>query len=297
MDSDAYRRQLLSEIEAATAAPSQLVAPAQLKAAAEEAPEQLVERICSLSLRPDSFDASVRLLLSIAADKKRPAAARLAALQRLSGAHFQTHRFQLFTAEYREVLRKTATDRSSRLREAALERLTLFGDREAQKLLRESLSPEGRTLLRPEKAVQLLARDDHASAKALFRELAEKGTGKVREEALRALASDSRSAKLLEGIAGNKAETPAIRQVAAAGLKAASAPRFARLAQKLILDRTEDDSVRAAAAVGIAHSKEVRDRLAKPTFERAIAKVQATTKSRALRKSARQLVQRLRSSG
>lgn len=296
--SEAYRQQLLKEVEAAASDQPARVLPGDVRDYQEQSArdsDALAERIGRLTLQPDCFDETVKLLLTIVRDRKLPVQVRVAAVQRLSAAKFLTNCFEPFHADYIEAMRELATDGSARVREAALERLTLNGDRFAQKLIRESLAEGGKPLLRGEKAVQLLARDDHAAARPLFRELAEKGTGKIREEALRALASDPRSAAMLESVASDKKEASSVRRSAQAGLKGASPPRFAKLAEKLILDKDEDDQLRAAAAIAVAHTQDIRDRLSKPKFAEAVAALDDSATSRTLRKSVKHLASRLRS--
>jgi hypothetical protein len=296
-DSEAYRQQLLKEVEAAASEQPARVLPGDVSDYKQQAAQDsgaLAERIQRLTLQPDYFDESVRMLLAIAEESKLPVQVRVAAVQRLSAAKFLTNCFEPFHADFIEAMRRLATDASAKVREAALERLTLNGDQVAQKLIRESLAEGAKPLLRTEKAVQMLARDDHSSARPLFRELAEKGTGKIREEALRALGSDPRSAAMLEAVADDKKEAAPVRQSAADGLKAASPPRFAKLVAKQILDPDEDDKVRAAAASAVAHTQDIRDRLSKPKFAEAVTALGESTTSRVLRKSVRHLADRLR---
>lgn len=298
MDTEAYRQQLLKEVEKADSEAAAPILPDDLQdypAQAAQDRDALLRRLESLTLQPDYFDQSVKLLLTIAQDRKQTVPVREAALERLSAAKFLTNCFDPHHPAYIEALRSLATDASARVREAALERLTLTGDQYAQRLLRESFEENAKPLVRAEKAVQLLARDDHAAAKPLFRSLAESATGKVREEALRALGSDPQSAAILEAVASDKQAPSPLREIAAAGLKTASPPRFAKLAEKLILDKDDDDRLRAVAASAVAHTQDIRDRLAKPKFAEAVGALDESSTSRVLRMSVRNLADKLRS--
>jgi hypothetical protein len=288
MDIEAHRRQYLEELQASASARSQRVSAAALADAAKAArPDsaRLIETIEALTLEDETFDADVRALLDTLADEKVPTPSRLAALRQLGAAEFKPRRFAAFHAEFIALLRKLAVSRDKDIRAAALERLTLTNDRHAQKLLRESLENLRKPLLPAAKAVQLLARDDHSAAKPLFRDLAANATGKVREEALRALASDAKSAPLFESIAANKDEAVPIRQIAAVNLKNTSATRFAKFARKLVLDDQDDDQLRAAAVSAITHTSDVASKVVTPRFASAVKSVGSATKSRALKSS------------
>ena len=286
MDIEAYRQQYLAELRSDGAQPPE-VSAAELAAAAAEGRDgaQLSEMIERLALSGDVFAEGARTLLDILANEAIAAPARLAAMRVLAGSRFRPHRFAAFNAEFTELLRKLATHKSAELRAGALERLALAKDRVAQKLLREGLQDKRKPLVPTAKAIQLLAQDDHAASRTLFRDLAARSTGRAREAALRALSTDPKSAALLESVAADKAEKPQVRQIAAMGLKNASATRFARLARKLALDESDDDDVRAVAVSAIAHTKDVAGKAPGAKFAKALEATGSTTKSRALKAS------------
>jgi hypothetical protein len=289
MDIEAYRQRYLAELQSDGAAPPAVSAAELTKAAAEGRDgAQLVEMIEQLTLSGDLFAEGARALLDILANEAIAPPARLAAMRVLAGSRFRPHRFAPFNAEYVDLLRRLATHESSVLRTAALERLALTKDRVAQKLLREGLQKKRKPLVPTAKAIQLLAQDDHAGSRALFRDLAARSTGKAREEALRALSTDPKSAALLESVAADKSEKTQVRQIAAVGLKNASATRFARLARKLVLDESDDDDVRAVAVSAIAQTKDVAGKAPGGKFAKALEATGAATKSRALKASIRQ---------
>jgi hypothetical protein len=278
MDLEAHRRAYIAEVEAQ----GRRAAAAPAAASGEAATLGVIE---AMSLPTAEFADGVRFLLDTLGDAAASTPVRLAALGKLGAAEFRPHRFGPFHAEYLDLLRKLATGRDRALRTAVLERLTLTNDRYAQKLLREGLANPRKALVPAAKAVQLLARDDHAALRPVFRDLAATGAGKVREEALRALASDTRSAALFETIAADKAESTPIRQIAAVNLKNTSAGRFAKLATKLALDPDDDDDLRAAAVSAITHTRAVADKVPRARFGKALQSVAQTTKSRALKSS------------
>lgn len=290
MDIEALRKQYLAEIkaEAAGAPPTATAETVAHYAASDKRDDaKMCEMIASLSLDKENYGATVRALLDILANGAIGTIARLAALRQLGSAEFHAVRFEPFHAEYIALLRGLAQDADKDIRAAALERLTLTNDSEAQKLLREGLENVRKALVPAAKAIQLLARDDHGSGMPIFRELVASAKGRVREQALRALASDPRSAALFERIAANKDEKTPIREIAALNLKNASATRFAKLARKLVLDDEDDDRLRAAAVSAITHTGEVAAKLATSRFANALKSVGDSTRSRALKSSIR----------
>ncbi|TGE00817.1 hypothetical protein [Methylobacterium nonmethylotrophicum] len=293
VDIEELRKQYLSEVEVeAAAASSPAVAPAALEShamAAQHEPEAVRDMVTALPLDEEAYEASVRTLLDILGNDALDPAPRLSALNTLGAAEFQPAAFAPFHAEFIELLRRLALHRSKDIRTAALERLTLTNDPEAQRLLREGLEKIRRPLVTAAKAVQLLARDDHGSAIPLFRRLAANATGQVREQALRALAVDPKSIPLFEEIAANKQERTQLRQIAAVNLKNTSASRFAKLARDLVLDEQEVDKLRAVAVSAIAHTSDVAARLKSPAFTESVLALGASTGSRALKASVARL--------
>jgi hypothetical protein len=296
MDIESLREQYLEEIKAEKAVLAPAASSEEVAAYAETPnrdPAELCAMIASLKLDPDSLQASIRQLLSLAERRDLGSAPRLAALRQLGSAEFQPGEFAPFRPNYIAMLRRLATDPDKAVRTAALERLTLANDPEAQRLLLEGLEKARKPLVSAAKAVQLLARDDHGGGLRVFRTLAANATGRVRDEALRALAGDARSAPLFEAIAADKAEKPTVREIAAINLKNVSATRFAKLARKLVLDEGDDDRVRAAAVSVIVHSQDVAAELASPRFANAIKAAGLTSKSRALKSSINRFARKL----
>lgn len=237
------------------------------------------------SMRYDGFEATEAAIpqaLATLADTAAPAENRVAAMALINLATFDPVAFAPHNAEYDRLLHELATDKEKRIRAVALERLALVGDGYAQMLLAEGLEGKRRPLVPAAKAAQLLGSDDHNAARPILRRLAETKTGKVREEALRALANDTRSAALFETITSDKSEPLSVRQIAAMSLKQTSPARFAKLAEKIVLDDDDDDRLRATAMSAGAHTAEVRKHLSKRRFADAVDAVRTSTKSTAL---------------
>lgn len=287
MDIEAQRKRYLSKV-ASAAATKPVVTPQELSAYAasgNRGPQKMCRMIRALPLDERSYQASVRSLLDILGNDSLDAAPRLAALSQLGAAEFQPVKFAEIHAEFIDLLRRLALSPDKEIRTAALERLTLTNDSEAQKLLREGLEKTRKPLVSTAKAVQLLARDEHGDAIPLFRKLATEGTGQIRQQALRALAADTKSVPLFESIAANKAEKTQLRQIAAINLKNTSIARFAKLAGNLALDKKEDDELRAVAVSAITHTRDVAAKLKSPAFTKSLLALGRSTGSRALKAS------------
>ena len=233
----------------------------------------------------DATEAAIPQALATLADTAAHVGDRVAAMALINLATFDPVAFATHSADYDRLLHELATDKEKQIRAAALERLALVGDGYAQQLLTEGLEGKRRPLVPAAKAAQLLGSDDHNAARPILRRLAETKTGKVREEALRALANDTRSTALFEAITNDKSEPLAVRQIAAMSLKQTAPARFAKLAEKIVLDDDDDDRLRATAMSAGAHTAEVRKHLSKPSFADAVDAVRTTTKSTALKAS------------
>ena len=233
----------------------------------------------------DDLAAAMPQALATLANTTATVEDRVAAMALINGAAFDPVAFAPHNADYDRLLHELATDKAKDIRAAALERLALVGDGYAQQLLTEGLEGKRRPLVPAAKAAQLLGSDDHHAARPVLRRLAETKTGKVREEALRALANDTKSAALFETISKDKSEPLPVRQIAAMSLKQTAPARFARFAEKIVLDEDDDDGLRATAMSAGAHTAEVRKHLTKRRFTEAVDAVRTATKSTALKAS------------
>lgn len=242
----------------------------------------------SASAKLAESDHSLGAALTIAADNTADLPDRVSALGRLQAATFIPQDIAPVRAKYDALLRQLATDPKREIRGLALERLALSGDRLAQKLLREGLEGTRRPLVPAAKAAQLLGSDAHAAARPILRELATNGKGKAREEALRALAHDTKSTALFESVSRDKSETRIVRQIAALSLKQTAPAKFAKMAQEIVLDASDDTGLRTIAMSAIAHTRVVREKLMGTKFSLAINKLASETGSAALKTSIRQ---------
>lgn len=270
-------------------------------------PKAYREETLSRLRRVESFGASedaqekagiedVDALIESAADTSLPVKVRLAALHQINQIAFDLRAFKDHNAQYDRELKKLRSDKSSLVRRAAFERLASSMDHETRTMLQDSLSGAGKSVVPDKLAATLLGMDDHASSRDVLREAIGRAQDGIREVALRGLAADAGSAKLLERIALNSAEPMDIREAAILSLKTADPARFADLVQLLATDRQEDALLRATAVSSLAHSKEALSR-AQSQFETFISELDAVsqeTTSRALKASIKHLKSRVK---
>jgi hypothetical protein len=218
---------------------------------------ELEQEIASKGLEgPASPPVAIAEEIAILGDQTRPSEARQAALRNVQTATFMGPGFDPYRARFREVLRAVATqDKDAALRTSALEILALNKDDQARKLLQDGFADPAKAIVPPAKALQLLGQDDHGVALPIAREVA--GSSKfetaAKEEALRILSFDQNSEQLLAGILADKNQPEVLRTVSAAGLRTLNPQSFAQIAQKIVVDDAENDSVRASCLGALNH--------------------------------------------
>jgi hypothetical protein len=188
-------------------------------------------------------------------DPKEPAAARDDALHALKAASFLGPRFAPYNAEFTAALREIARpETDAKLREDALEVLALDKDAFAQDLLRRGLTDAKNALVSPAKALQFLGYDDHAAVTGLAREMFDKSSDLgVKEEALRLLASDPKSAGLFADLLNDKSQPRSLRALSATGLRALEPTRFVELARNIVADDKDYEDIRATTLSALTH--------------------------------------------
>ena len=304
MDIAAYRKQCLAEIRQAktgkagkTAGKSGKPAKAAArKSASRGMPMAAVARdgikpargkaaTPAFSLDPEHLDRSIRDALQWLDDPGAGAQRRLDALRFLQTAAFNPTAFAPHEAACDAALQRAATAPDKALRQAALERLSMQSHPYAQKLLRDGLMRKTKPLVTDAKAVQLLGMDAHGAARTMLRKLAVDASGKVREEAIRSLSNDPKSAALLAKVGTDRNEKPKLRELAALSLKTAAPARFASFAKRVALDDSEHGRLRATALSAIAHTGPVRETVMKTSFSKKLDKLAAKRLSAPMKKS------------
>jgi hypothetical protein len=284
VDVDRYRKRYEAELAKA-------VAPKRRRAAVGvDARASAAVRADALKAAPldeENLDDQVAELLATLLDRKEPVAVRMAALQALGALDFLGARFDPFRAEYKEALRQLATDPRRSLRERALERLAIDKDSYAQELLVRGLERPEEALVSEARAIQFLAYDDHAAVAPLARKVYKRATGAAREEAVRVLATDPQSEKLLARLMKDKTEKSSIRRISASGLQSLNPDAFERAARKIVADEDDYNEIRATTLAALAHGREIRDDPVDLRFVDTVQKVAKKTRSTALRSSSK----------
>ena len=292
MDPEDYRKRYEAEL-ADAAAPTQPGRGRGARAAEERAtPAARANAIASVPL-DEGEDLAARMpeLLATLRDHKEPLRVRMAALQALAALDFLPVRFEPFRADYKQALRDVATDPEAELRESALELLAIDKDPYAQTLLATGLKRPKEALVPEAKAIQFLGYDDHGEYVPLVREVYKRAKGPAREEALRVLATDPQSERLFARLLRDKSETKSVRRLSASGLQSLNPEAFEKTARKIIADEDEDNDIRAASLAALAYGREAREKPADPKLLEMAQKLGETTRSTALRASARRFLQ------
>ena len=294
MDPEEYRKRY--EAKLAQTAPAgqpgrrrrgRAAAPAEERAT----PAARAKAIATQPLEEEDLSARVPELLATLRNREESLRVRMAALQALAALDFLPTRFEPFRADYKQALRDVATDPEAELRESALELLAIEKDPHAQELLATGLKRPKEALVPEAKAIQFLGYDDHGEYVPLVRDVYKRATGAAREEALRVLATDPQSEQLFARLLKNKSETKSVRRLSASGLQSLNPEAFEKTARKIIADEDEDNDIRAASLAALAHGREAHEKPADPKLVETVQKLGETTRSTALRASARRFLQ------
>jgi len=199
-------------------------------------------------------DGSIDLLLELLKDKAEPRQVRLAALQVLQMLAFTSPLFMSKRPEFLAALRSIVDDSDAQIRQAAIEVLALEKDEYVQRRLNEGLDNPSKALVNPEKAIQLLGQDVHAELYPRLRGIIQNPPNPAaREEAVRLLAGDPDSKDLLIELLRNKDEALNIRTLSAVALQSLNSSEFTAQAKQIVIDETEDESLRLTGLTGLTH--------------------------------------------
>jgi hypothetical protein len=288
VDIERYRKRVEAELEKAAPANQRARREARTQPAGEPtSPDVREAALTTAPLPEEDLTDRVAALLSLLLDRKASVAERAAALQALGALDFLGPRFEPHRADYKQALRQLATDPRATLREKALELLAIGKDPYAQDLLVKSLENPEEAVVSEAKAMQLLAYDDHAELTPLAQKVYKRSTGAAREEALRMLATDPSSERLLTRLLKDKSETSSIRRISASGLQSLNPAAFEKTARTIVTDDDDYDEIRATSLAALAHGREAHEKPADPKFVEAVQNVSETTKSTALRSSSK----------
>src|ERR1700704_3718305 len=152
-------------------------------------------------------DKDLQAMLNVLRNEDEPVKVRLAALQSLQAASFSVIAFESCRGDYLATLRKVAEDPDPELRQRVLGLLAREKDGFAEKKLLEGLRNPEKALVPPEKALQLLSYDVHASAYVVARAIVDHPPNPTaKREALRLLSADATAAPVFEKILLDKDE-------------------------------------------------------------------------------------------
>ena len=223
MDTKKYRRKIEQSVAKASARQPQtarMAASALAIAADKKKPAKARIEALGRSTRAAGPDAVPHAALQRLADSKESAAVRLAAIKLLQQQQF----FSPVAAEWRPVfvdaLRAAVAD--PKVRAAALEVLSLMKDRPTQELLLGGIrDPKGALVPLPE-ALRLLSNDIHADVIDAARRVTMSPQLRRNKaallQALRILAADPRSVATLKKVLASEAYSVDARRVAATAL-------------------------------------------------------------------------------
>jgi hypothetical protein len=199
-------------------------------------------------------DTIMKEALAILRDQDAPIALRLALFQTVHAASFSARKFAARRPAYLAAFRSLATDADPELRQRALGVLAREHDSYAQQRLMDGLKDSSKALVPLEKALQLLSYDIHSDAYPVAREIVRKPPSSIaKREALRLLAADAKSVPLFERILRDKSEETQIRQLAASALHALAPRKLQARARAIVLDRSDDDALKATCLTALTH--------------------------------------------
>jgi uncharacterized protein (UPF0147 family) len=220
----------------------------------EEEPELRVSALRAIGRDIGNREESIDLLLELLKDKAQPREVRLAALQVLQMLAFVSPLFMSKRPEFLAALRSIVDDPDTKISQAAIEILALEKDEYVQRRLNEGLDDPSKALVSPEKAIQLLGQDVHAELYPRLREIVQNAPSPAaREEAVRVLAGDPESQELLVNLLRDKEEDLKIRTLSAVALQSLDPAEFTEQAKQIVIDDTEDESLRLTGLTGLTH--------------------------------------------
>jgi hypothetical protein len=213
------------------------------------------DRVAAMAEVPEAVcesDKDLQATLKVLSNQSEPIEVRLAALQSLQAASFSVVNFEACRSDYISALRKAATDPDPELRQRVLGILAREKDGYAQKKLLEGLKNADKALVSPEKALQLLSYDIHAEAYPVARKIVNNPpSDEAKQEALKLLAADAKSAPVFEKLLRDKDETAEVRQISASALHSLKPEKLQENAREILLDDSEYDEIKATSLTAL----------------------------------------------
>ncbi|HXD32755.1 MAG TPA: hypothetical protein VN643_16650 [Pyrinomonadaceae bacterium] len=212
-------------------------------------------RVAALAAAPlaaTESDQNLQKVLGVLQNQDEPVEVRLAAMDSLAAAAFSVVAFESSRPDYIAALRKVSTDPNPEIRQRALSTLAGEKDGFAQKKLLEGLKNPDKALVPPEKALQLLSYDVHAEAYEVARKIVKDPPNEAaKQEGLRLLAGDAKSASMFEKLLRDKDELREVRQLSASALQALKPDKLQEHAREMLLDKSEFEDIQATSLTAL----------------------------------------------
>ena len=251
-----------------------------------EEPELRASALKAIGQDLGNQDQSIDMLLELLKDNAQPREVRLAALQVLQMLAFISPLFLSKRPEFLATLRSIVEDSDTTVRQAAIEILALEKDEYVQRRLNEGLDDPSKALVSPEKAIQLLGQDVHAELYPRLREIVQNPPSPAaREEAVRLLAGDPESKELLVNLLRDKAEDVKIRNLSVVALQSLDSSEFTEQAKQIVIDDTEDESLRLTGLTGLTHFEDQPSLLPDREFIEALERIRTESTSDQLKEA------------
>jgi len=253
----------------------------------EEEPELRASTLQAISGEIGNSHELIDMALASLSDESEPRELRISALQVLQTLTFTSSIFASKRPEYLATLRSIVDDKDKRLSQQAIEILAFEKDEFVQRRLNEGLKNPSKALVSPAKAIQLLGQDVHAELYPLLRKIIKSPPSPAaKEEAVRLLAGDPASKKLLIELLRDKQEPLKIRTLSAVALQSLAPPEFIEQAKKIVSDDTEDYRLRITSLNGLTHFADPVSLSSDPALNENIERLQNKSTSRQLRDAA-----------
>jgi hypothetical protein len=209
---------------------------------------EVLSRLGSAIARlPDGIDT----LMEIAAEPADDPAVRQAATSWLGVAAFEVVRFRPHRTAYVDLLRSLISDPVPELRDTAVSTLAAEQDEVVQQVLLDGLEGRGSLPVERNRAIALLAEDDHLATLPWLRELYASAEEGDRATAVRFMGVHPAAEREIMRILQDRAETARVRQQGAAALRNIAPRRFEAVAKEIVLDPDDDPDVRAACLTAL----------------------------------------------
>lgn len=240
----------------------------------------------SISRQPEYIE----VLLTIVKDRSDSAVVREAALDVLGSAAFQVVRFRPHQQGYDDALHDLVADPVPVLRETAVSILAQQHDPVIQQILLEGLRGDRPLPIERDRAIRLLAEDDHLDNLPWLLELSRRGSEGARAEAVRFMGAYPAAQATLEGILRDTTESTEVRQQSGASLRYLAPERFEAIAKEISTDATDDPEVRTACLTALRHLGDTDRIYADTDFARRVQELSSEESAPQVAQVARELL-------